>query len=69
MDAHMDDEERLSGNCRNGYNRKQVQTSLGEVTVQTPRDRESRFEPEFIKKRECILAIHQFPQLSYTFFK
>jgi transposase-like protein len=56
MDAHMDDEERLSGNRRNGYNRKQVQTSLGEVTVQTPRDRESRFEPEFIKKRERILA-------------
>ena len=56
MDAHMDDEERSNGNRRNGYNRKQVQTSLGEVTVQTPRDRDSRFEPEFIKKRERILA-------------
>jgi transposase-like protein len=52
----MDEEERLSGNRRNGYNRKQVQTSLGEVTVHTPRDRDSRFEPEFIKKRERILA-------------
>lgn len=56
MDVHMDEEERLSGNRRNGYNRKQVQTSLGEVTVHTPRDRDSRFEPEFIKKRERILA-------------
>ena len=38
MDVHMDEEERLSGNRRNGYNRKQVQTSLGEVTFNTPRD-------------------------------
>jgi transposase-like protein len=56
MDAHMDEEERLSGNRRNGFNRKQVQTSLGEVTVNTTRNRDSRFEPEFIKKRERILA-------------
>jgi len=56
MDAHMSEEERLSGNRRNGYTPKQVQTQLGEVTVHTPRDRESRFEPEFIKKRERILA-------------
>ncbi|WP_286847433.1 transposase, partial [Proteiniphilum sp. UBA5463] len=55
-DVHMDEEERLSGNRRNGYNRKQVQTSLGEVTVHTPRDRDFRFEPEFIKKRERILT-------------
>ena len=56
LHSGMDEEERLSGNRRNGYNRKQVQTSLGEVTVHTPRDRDSRFEPEFIKKRERILA-------------
>ncbi len=36
MDAHMDDEERLSGNRRNGYNRKQVQTSLGEGNGSNP---------------------------------
>jgi len=56
MDAHMSEEERMLGNRRNGYTPKQVQTQLGEVTVHTPRDRESRFEPEFIKKRERILA-------------
>ncbi|MFR5759989.1 MAG: transposase [Bacteroides cellulosilyticus] len=31
---------------------KQVQTSMGEVTVSTPRDRNSSFDPQFIKKRE-----------------
>lgn len=56
MDAHMDSDERSLGNRRNGYTSKQVQTGLGEVTVHTPRDRDSRFEPEFIKKRERILA-------------
>src|SRR5574344_1125773 len=56
MDAHMDSEERSLGNRRNGYTSKQVQTGMGEVTVHTPRDRDSRFEPEFIKKRERILA-------------
>ncbi len=56
MDAHMDSEERSLGNRRNGYTSKQVQTGLGEVTVHTPRDRDSRFEPEFIKKRERVLA-------------
>lgn len=56
MDAHLDEEERSSGNRRNGHMSKQVQTQLGEVTVRTPRDRSSSFEPEFIKKRERILA-------------
>jgi transposase-like protein len=56
MDAHMDCEERSLGNRRNGYTSKQVQTGMGEVGVHTPRDRDSRFEPEFIKKRERVLA-------------
>lgn len=56
IDAHLDEHERLSGNRRNGHTPKQVQTPLGEVTVHTLRDQESTFEPEFIKKRERILA-------------
>ncbi|MBB3186909.1 IS256 family transposase [Microbacter margulisiae] len=56
MDAHLDEDERSLGNRRNGRMSKQVQTQLGEVTVHTPRDRHSSFEPEFIKKRETILA-------------
>lgn len=38
-----------------GYTSKQVQTGMGEVGIHTPRDRDSRFEPEFIKKRERVL--------------
>ena len=56
MDAHLCEDERMSGNRRNGKMHKQVQTSMGEVTVSTPRDRNSTFDPQFIKKRETILA-------------
>lgn len=56
MDVHLDAEERDLGNRCNGKMHKQVQTPLGEVTVSTPRDRNASFDPQFIKKRETILA-------------
>lgn len=56
MDAHLDAEERASGNRRNGKLSKRVQTKYGEVTIETPRDRDKTFQPETVKKREAILA-------------
>lgn len=56
MDAHLTEESRQMGNRRNGKMQKQVQTPVGEVTVSTPRDRDSSFDPQFIKKRETMLA-------------
>jgi transposase-like protein len=56
MDAHLTDESRLSGNRRNGKMPKQVQTPVGEITVETPRDRDASFNPQFLKKRETMLA-------------
>lgn len=44
------------GNRRNGKIQKQVKAPLGEVTVSTPSDRNSNSDPQFIKKREIILA-------------
>ena len=43
MDAHLSIDERSKGNCRNGKMPKQVQTCYGEVTVETPRDRDGSF--------------------------
>ena len=37
-------------NSRNGYNSKQVNTSLGKVQVDIPRDREGQFEPTVVPK-------------------
>lgn len=45
MDAHLTEEKRQLGNRRNSKMQKQVQTPLGEITVSTPRDRNSGFEP------------------------
>ncbi len=56
MDYHLNEEEREMGNRRNGHMSKQVQTSMGEITINTPRDRDSTFEPQIIRKREKILA-------------
>lgn len=43
MDAHLSSDERSKGNLRNGKMPKQMQTRYGEVTVETPRDRDGSF--------------------------
>lgn len=39
-------------NRRNGYGKKKVKTSFGEVDVHVPRDRDASFEPGIIPKRK-----------------
>ncbi|MEC7753860.1 MAG: IS256 family transposase [Bacteroidota bacterium] len=56
MEEHLDGEERLRGNKRNGKGNKQVKSSSGSFEIQTPQDRQSSFEPQIIKKRETVLA-------------
>ena len=41
-----------SGNSRNGYSKKTVQTELGEVELSVPRDRNGEFEPQLVQKGE-----------------
>lgn len=56
LESHLDEAERSSGNRKNGKTSKDVRTSDGTISVNTPRDRNSSFEPELIRKRETILA-------------
>jgi transposase-like protein len=56
MDQHLDEGQRLKGNKRNGHKSKTVKTSHGPIELKTPQDRNSRFEPQLIKKRQTILA-------------
>lgn len=56
MDAHLTQESRAGGNRRNGKSKKQVQTDHGELSIETPRDRDASFDPQIIKKRERMLA-------------
>lgn len=39
-------------NSRNGYSLKTVKTTMSDVPIQIPRDRESTFEPQIIKKHQ-----------------
>jgi len=43
------EEAKRSGNRRNGRSKKAVQGELGEVTLNTPRDRNGTFEPQIIE--------------------
>ena len=54
MDIHIEAHER--SNRRNGKSRKSVKTSNRDLEIETPRDRDSSFEPQLIKKRERVLA-------------
>jgi putative transposase len=56
MEEHLSEEERETGNKRNGRSSKTLKTVDGEVVIETPQDRKSTFSPEIVKKRETILA-------------
>lgn len=56
MEAHLDDEERENGNRKNGHGRKKLKTADGTIELETPRDRDSSFDPQIVRKRETILA-------------
>lgn len=43
-------------NRRNGKGRKAVKTSFGKIVIDTPRDRNSTFEPLVLPKRKTVLG-------------
>jgi len=47
---------RGSGNSRNGTRAKTVLTEIGPVEIEVPRDTESTFEPQIVKKRQRRLT-------------
>lgn len=45
-----------TGNPRNGTSRKTVQSTVGDLQIETPRDRAGTFEPQLVPKRQVRLA-------------
>jgi transposase-like protein len=43
-------------NSRNGYSKKTVKSSHGEMDINVPRDRNGEFEPQIIKKHQTTLS-------------
>jgi transposase-like protein len=56
LDDHLDGEEPQEYNRKNGYTTKQLKTDSGTIELDTPRDRNSQFTPQIVRKRETILA-------------
>lgn len=61
MDEHLGYEKYSSsgqntGNNRNGTSSKTLKGNFGEVTIDTPRDRTSTFEPQLIKKNQTRIT-------------
>ena len=57
MDSHLTESSlEDGGNRRNGIAKKTVKSSAGGFVLDVPRDRNSSFEPQLIKKRQTILT-------------
>ena len=56
LDEHLEQGDEDQNNRKNGYNTKLLKTGAGTIELDTPRDRNSDFSPEIVKKRETILA-------------
>lgn len=58
MQAHVGHERnsKSNGNPRNGKSRKTVQSTVGDLQIETPRDRAGTFEPQLVQKRQVRLA-------------
>lgn len=63
MDGHLSEEERSTGNKRNGKGTKNLKTNSGTISIDTPQDRHSNFEPEIVKKRQRVLADSLAPKI------
>lgn len=57
MTSHMASclEEPDNQNRRNGKSSKIIQSPVGSFELETPRDRESSFDPQIVKKRQTVL--------------
>ena len=54
LDEHLEHDD--PSNRRNGKSRKTVKTASGEFELETPRDRNSSFEPQTVKKHQTRLT-------------
>ncbi len=55
LDEHLGyarHEQSHKDNYRNGYSSKTIRTEDGEVDLDAPRDRDSSFEPQLVKKNQ-----------------
>ena len=54
--SKYDTRNKKTDNSRNGYSAKTVQGSMGEVTIDVPRDRKGEYEPELVRKHQTDIS-------------
>ncbi len=54
--GHDNNQPKKGSNARNGYSTKTRHSDDGEVEIKPPRDRESAFEPQFIRKNQTRIT-------------
>ena len=47
-----DKSQKKDDNRRNGYGKKQIKTTQGDIAINVPRDRDGSFEPQLVPKRK-----------------
>jgi putative transposase len=55
LDEHLQNTRKKTSNRRNGHTQKNLKSSLGDLEIFAPRDRNSSFEPQTIEKRQTML--------------
>ena len=65
LEAELDEElgyskydyrNKETNNSRNGYSKKTMKTSFGDMDIDIPRDRNGDFEPKLIQKHQTTLS-------------
>lgn len=54
--SKYDYKNRKTDNYRNGHSKKTLKTSFGEMELDIPRDRNSEYEPQIVKKQQTTLS-------------
>lgn len=54
--SKYDYKNKNTSNSRNGYSKKIIQSSNGEMEIKVPRDRDGEFEPQLVKKHQTDVS-------------
>lgn len=54
--SKYDYKNKATSNSRNGYSKKRVKSSQGDIELNIPRDRESEFEPQLVRKHQTDIS-------------
>ena len=54
--SKYDYQNKLTDDSRNGYSKKTVTSSLGDIDLDIPRDRKGEFEPQIVKKNQTDIS-------------